>query len=124
MLMLIAVAVVNGLLFTLFILLTRLSLKKLFKAASSATAILYLLIGALPIPIFWGLLKLALFILNRTLDVSGNADHLSGKDWVAMSSLIVFRLSFYSNVTFLVTPALFFSMAVLLLVHRLLWPLG
>lgn len=122
MLMVIAVAAVNGVLFTLFVWLTRLSLRELSRVTSSVRAILYLLIGALPIPIFWSLLKLAIFILNRTLDAGNTSSRLSGKDWIAVSSLVVFSLSFYSNVAFVVTPALFFSMAVLLLVHRLLWP--
>lgn len=122
-LMLISVAVVNGILFTLFVWLTRLSLKKLSKVTSSARAILCLLIGALPIGIFWVLLKLALFIVNRTLDASSASGDITGKEWVGLSSLVVFALSFYSNIAFFITPSLFFSMATLLLLHRLLWPL-
>ncbi len=135
LLMLTAIGIVAGVLFTSFVLVTRFSLKKLSVANSTGKSIAFLLIGCTPVPVFWTLMEIMLFFVNRTeLTSSSPSDptatfHITAQEWVAIGSLIVFSLSFFTNVAFILGPALFFSIAALLLVHRLLWlileqPLG
>jgi hypothetical protein len=127
MLMLTAIAIVGAVLFTSFVLVTRFSLKGLSVATSTGKSIVLLLIGCAPIPVFWALLKICVFLVNHTkFTERGPSDpiqtfHMTAQEWVAIGSLVVFSLSFFINVAFLLGPALFFAMAALLLVHRLLW---
>jgi len=135
LLMLTAIGIVGGVLFTSFVLVTRFSLKKLSVAKSTGKAIVFLLIGCTPVPVFWALMKIMLFFVNHTELTSRSpsdptaTSHMTAQEWVAIGSLIVFSLSFFTNVAFILGPALFFSIAALLLVHRVLWlileqPLG
>jgi hypothetical protein len=104
-------------LFTFFFIVTRLSLKKLATSTSTPKILGFLLLGCLPIPTFIMLLEILLVFIRRW--VTGEQ---SLKEWIAVGLLVVFAMAFLVNAAFIVAPALFLSMAVLLLLHRLLWP--
>lgn len=109
---------VAAVLFTFFSLVTRLTLKKLATTTSTTKAIAYLLLGCLPIPTFALLLKIVLVLVNRWITGQQNI-----REWIAVGLLFVFILAFFINVAFVLTPVIFFIMAILLLLHRLMWPM-
>lgn len=111
MLMLTTVAIVGSALFIIFVILTRFSLKRLSTSNSTSNSILFLLIGCLPVPVFWLLLKLMLLILDYTLvgpPEPNDSSNITTQEWVGISSIVVFALSFSVNLVFLLAPIVFF----------------
>src|ERR1043166_6105148 len=110
-----------ALLFTFFSIVTKFTLKQLAIAHSTAKSIGYLLLGCLPIATFIILLEIVLSVLNLTMNTSDA--RLSWKEGLAIGLLVVFGIAFLINAAFFIAPILFFAMAILLLIHRLLWPM-
>ena len=96
MLMVMAVGINPALLFTSFVFLTRLSLKKLSTASSPWKAIGYLLIGCVPAAVFGVLVKAVAFIITHTTFTSASptdphsAFHLTAQELFAMSAIVAF----------------------------------
>lgn len=115
-LVLLAVGLIGTVLFTFFVLITRFfSLKQLSISQSSAKSVFLLLIGCLPIAVFWLFLHLLLLILNSTEFTSSNPSdpspitHITGGEYFALGSLMVFALALFINLAFLLARILFFQ---------------
>jgi hypothetical protein len=120
--LIISFATVGSLFFAVFTVVTRFSLKKLSASNSPSKTIMLLLVGFFPIPIFFLLLELLIFLLKHGLN-SNDQHHVTKQEWAVIGIFLIAVVAILINMLFLITPILFLLMATLLLIHRLLWPM-
>lgn len=121
-----AIAAVSTTLSVIFIFVTRLSLKRISVTNSAVKAIFLLLIGCIPVIVFYGFFKLSLLSLDIfSSPVSGSANSTAAFDrntWIIVAMFLSLLVAVFVNIAFVFATVIFLLFAVILLIHRFLWP--
>lgn len=124
MLFMTASALIGTAFFILFVLCTRLSLKKISKSDSAIKSIFWLLLGCVPLPIFYILFNFWIYSLRfMSSSKDGKIESLSKGDLFVVLLLVVIIIAAFINIAFFFATGLFLLLAVVLFIHRILWPL-
>jgi hypothetical protein len=117
-------AVVGTGLFIIFVFFTRLALKKVANATSTLKAGLWLLLGCLPLIIyyllFYGWWLSTDYLLTPEL---ARDDRITVGEVFVVLSIIILIITVFINFAFIAATVVFLLVALLLLAHRVSWPI-